>query len=145
METTTMADAATAYLDGREFRMLIGGDFVQGGSGQTAPVTNPSTGEAVTRVPIADAADVDRAVVAAKAAQPAWEALGVEARGECMLKFAQLVRENREDLAMLDAGFKEARFYWEGINEYGEGDGDFQIVEHGEDCESWVAYLVGVK
>ena len=40
METTTMADAATAYLDGREFRMLIGGDFVQGGSGQTAPVTN---------------------------------------------------------------------------------------------------------
>ncbi len=103
METTTMADAATAYLDGREFRMLIGGDFVQGGSGQTAPVTNPSTGEAVTRVPIADAADVDRAVVAAKGAQPAWEALGVEGRGECMLKFAQLVRENREDLAMLDA------------------------------------------
>lgn len=43
---------------------------------------------------------------------------------------------------LLDAGFKNVHIYWEGTDEDGEGDGEFKKVTKGEDCESWVAYIV---
>ncbi len=43
---------------------------------------------------------------------------------------------------MLEAGFSEVKVYWEGTDDDGEGDGEFTVVEKGEDCEAWVAYLV---
>tara|TARA_B100000749_G_scaffold280897_1_gene280780 strand:+ start:56407 stop:57246 length:840 start_codon:yes stop_codon:yes gene_type:complete len=46
---------------------------------------------------------------------------------------------------MLEAGFKDTAVYWEGTDEDGEGDGEFTRVTKGEDCESWVAYIVGLK
>ena len=44
-----------------------------------------------------------------------------------------------------EVGFKESHVYWEGTDEDGEGDGVFTRTELGEDCESWVSYIVGVK
>lgn len=44
---------------------------------------------------------------------------------------------------MIEAGFKKAHVYWEGTTKDGEGDGKFKIVQKGEECESWVAYVVG--
>ena len=41
-----------------------------------------------------------------------------------------------------EAGFSETKVYWEGTDEDGEGDGVFEVVEKGEECEAWVAYLV---
>jgi acyl-CoA reductase-like NAD-dependent aldehyde dehydrogenase len=46
---------------------------------------------------------VDRAVAAAKAAQPAWAALTVEERSKCFKKLAALVREHNDELARLEA------------------------------------------
>lgn len=46
---------------------------------------------------------------------------------------------------MEDAGFKKTHVYWEGTTKKGEGDGNFQRAQHGEDCESWVAYITGEK
>ncbi|MCB0413255.1 MAG: class I SAM-dependent methyltransferase [Bdellovibrionales bacterium] len=46
---------------------------------------------------------------------------------------------------MEDAGFSKVHVYWEGTDEEGEGDGEFTRVTQGEDCESWVAYVVGEK
>lgn len=46
---------------------------------------------------------------------------------------------------MEEVGFKKTIVYWEGTDEDGEGDGEFQPVEQGEDCESWVAYIAGLK
>ncbi len=46
---------------------------------------------------------------------------------------------------MHEAGFSKTHVYWEGTTDDGEGDGEFKRVEHGEDCESWVAYVVGEK
>ncbi|MEZ4873308.1 MAG: class I SAM-dependent methyltransferase [Bdellovibrionales bacterium] len=46
---------------------------------------------------------------------------------------------------MLEAGFKDTAVYWEGTDEDGEGDGEFSRVDKGEECESWVAYIVGLK
>lgn len=44
-----------------------------------------------------------------------------------------------------DVGFKNIHVYWEGTDEDGEGDGEFKRVTQGEDCESWVAYIVAEK
>ena len=46
---------------------------------------------------------------------------------------------------MEEAGFKKTHIYWEGTEDDGEGDGEFKRVEKGEDCDSWVAYIVGDK
>jgi len=42
----------------------------------------------------------------------------------------------------LEAGFKKTTVYWEGTTKKGEGDGNFKPSEKGEDCESWIAYIV---
>ena len=46
---------------------------------------------------------------------------------------------------LLEVGFKNVTVYWEGTDEDGEGDGEFKPVTQGEDCESWIAYLVAEK
>jgi hypothetical protein len=44
-----------------------------------------------------------------------------------------------------EIGFKNVHYYWEGTDEDGEGDGNFNKIEKGEICDSWVAYIVGEK
>lgn len=46
---------------------------------------------------------------------------------------------------MEEAGFKKIHVYWEGTAKDGSGDGNFTRVDHGESCESWIAYIVGEK
>lgn len=46
---------------------------------------------------------------------------------------------------MYEVGFKNVHVYWEGTDDDGEGDGNFSRVEVGEDCESWISYIVGEK
>lgn len=46
---------------------------------------------------------------------------------------------------LLDAGFSKVNTYWEGTTEDGEGDGDYQIAESGDECESWVSYITALK
>lgn len=46
---------------------------------------------------------------------------------------------------MQDAGFRETHVYWEGTTKSGEGDGVFTKTEAGEECEAWIAYVVGEK
>lgn len=44
---------------------------------------------------------------------------------------------------MIEAGFKRAHVYWEGTKRNGEGNGIFKQAEDGEECEAFVAYVVG--
>jgi len=46
---------------------------------------------------------------------------------------------------LLECGFSKVNTYWEGTTEDGEGDGEYNIAETGDDCESWVSYLVALK
>lgn len=103
MTTTQTTDPVAAYVGGHAFKMLIDGQFVDSMGGDSRAVHDPSTGRELTSIPSATAADVDAAFTAAAAAQPAWESLGVNGRSACFARFAELVRENRERLAMLDA------------------------------------------
>ncbi len=46
--------------------------------------------------------------------------------------------------ALEEVGFADARVYWEGWDEENdEGDGDFQPVDEAENCDGWIAYVVG--
>lgn len=51
-----------------EYRMFIGGEWVSAASGETFPSDNPYTGKPWARIPLSGAADVDRAVRAARSA-----------------------------------------------------------------------------
>jgi aldehyde dehydrogenase (NAD+) len=54
-------------------------------------------------VPEASLEDVEAAVAAASAAQPAWAALSPQERGVPLKRMAELVREEKDELARLDA------------------------------------------
>ena len=84
-------------------RMFIGGEWVGSVSGRSLPTYSPATGEILGRVPLGEAADVDRAVLAAAEAFPAWAALPGAERGMRLRSLAGALREHREELARLDA------------------------------------------
>ena len=46
---------------------------------------------------------------------------------------------------LTEVGFKESHVYWEGNDENGDGNGIFSKVEVGEECESWVSYIIARK
>jgi acyl-CoA reductase-like NAD-dependent aldehyde dehydrogenase len=60
---------------------------------------NPATGQAIGLVPSSSQAQVDAAVAAARAAQPAWAALPDAERKAAMLKVAEVIRDNAPYLA----------------------------------------------
>jgi len=64
-----------------------------------APVFNPATGEQIGKVPLSGDKEINLAVAAAKAAQPAWGNLPPAKRARVMFKFLQLLNENLDELA----------------------------------------------
>ncbi|MHA7268446.1 aldehyde dehydrogenase family protein [Arthrobacter sp. HLT1-20] len=70
-------------------------------SGETRTILDPATGEPVGEAPVHGIEDLERAVAAATAAQPAWAALGHEARSAVLLKAADAVDRSAEELARL--------------------------------------------
>jgi aldehyde dehydrogenase (NAD+) len=63
------------------------------------PIIDPATGDAVAEVPVSGPADVDAAVAAAKAAQPAWSAMPPQQRADILTRWASLLAEHRDRLA----------------------------------------------
>ena len=93
----------TAEEETQGWKMLVGGQFVASRSGRRLVSVNPAYDEAIAEVPAADAADVDLAVAAAKAAFPAWRRLHVDERARHCRRFAEAVRGRARELGMLDA------------------------------------------
>jgi betaine-aldehyde dehydrogenase/aminobutyraldehyde dehydrogenase len=82
---------------------FIGGEWVDSGGGETMEVLNPATGEAIAEVPNASAADVDRAVQAAKQALPEWLETTPGERAEFLLKLADAIDEHSDELAEIES------------------------------------------
>jgi acyl-CoA reductase-like NAD-dependent aldehyde dehydrogenase len=83
----------------KELSMWIDGAEVGAESGATMPVENPATEEIVATVPRAAAADVERAVAAARRAQPAWRRLPGTDKARLLHEIARLIRERGHQLA----------------------------------------------
>ena len=79
----------------------VNGHVVAGGSARQQAVFNPATGVATGQVALANAADVDSAVVAAKAAFPAWADTPPIRRARVMFKFLELLNLHKDQLAHL--------------------------------------------
>ena len=91
------------YLQGGPKKLLIGGEWVAALSGRTFPSLNPSTGETVAQLALGEAADVDRAVKSARAAfEGPWSRFKPYERQKVLLKLADLVQRDSDELAMID-------------------------------------------
>ncbi len=77
----------------------IAGAAAAGSSARYQDVYNPALGQVSGRVALANQADVNTTVAAAKAAFPAWANLPPVRRAQVMFKFAELLRHHRDDVA----------------------------------------------
>jgi betaine-aldehyde dehydrogenase len=102
MSITEVAQAAGLRTPIRH-QLFIGGRFVDAQSGETLATLNPHDNSTIADVAMAGAADVDRAVEAAAAALPAWRKLAAADRGRILLKLADLIEANAEELARLES------------------------------------------
>ncbi|WP_458109536.1 aldehyde dehydrogenase family protein [Arthrobacter sp. R3-55] len=64
-------------------------------------ILDPATGEAVGEAPVHTVDDLEAAISAAAAAQPAWASLGHDARSAALMKAADAVERSAEELAQL--------------------------------------------
>jgi len=84
-------------------QLFIDGRFVPAIKGGEIDVMSPADGSLLTRIAAAEAEDVDLAVAAAQRAFPAWAALSPADRGRLLLKLADAIEANAEELAQLES------------------------------------------
>jgi aldehyde dehydrogenase (NAD+) len=85
--------------------LFIGGKWLDSVSGKTFPTVDPATGETICQVAEGDKADIDLAVKAARKAfeDGPWPKLSAAERGRLLHKLADLIEENKHELAALEA------------------------------------------
>lgn len=97
----TISPAVGEFL--RSPQITIGGKQMTAGSGATYPVYDPATGDVIAQVPACDASDVDKAVKAAQTAfEGPWSTMLPAQRQGLMLRLADLIEANGEELAQLE-------------------------------------------
>ncbi len=87
-----------------ETRLFIGGDYVDAAEGGRFATVDPSNGETLAEMSAGTGADIDRAVAAAKDAfrSGVWSRLAPRSRMEILYRFADLIDEHAEELAVLE-------------------------------------------
>src|SRR5271157_197251 len=95
---------SVAWLDrhGRRFGLFIGGAWQAPAAGEYFDTLDPSTGEKLAAIAQGSAADVDSAVLAARAASPKWQSLTPHARARHLYALARLVQKHSRLLAVLE-------------------------------------------
>jgi aldehyde dehydrogenase (NAD+) len=85
-------------------RMLIDGEWVDSTGGKTFATINPATEEVIAEVAEGDAADIDRAVKAARKAFDSgpWRKADARDRGRMLAKLADLIEAHIDELAELE-------------------------------------------
>src|SRR5438128_12023245 len=107
MATATAEKAARTVKPPRvkDQPLFIGGKWLDSVSGKTFPTTNPATGATICQVAEGDKADIDLAVKAARKAfeQGPWRKMSAAERGRLLNKLADLIEENKDELAALES------------------------------------------
>ncbi|TWT89806.1 Aldehyde dehydrogenase PuuC [Pseudobythopirellula maris] len=101
---STAAPAPAAPPKVRHTECLIDGEWRPSVSGKTFETINPATEEAIANIAEGDAADIDAAVKAARQAfdHGPWRTMDARDRGRIMLRLADLIEENLDELAALE-------------------------------------------
>src|SRR5436309_10017801 len=89
----------------REYRLLIGGEFVDAASNEVFESTNPSTGDVVAKVSRGGKEDVERAVAAARRAfdEGPWPSMKPSERTKVMLDAFERIKDAEGEIAQLEA------------------------------------------
>jgi malonate-semialdehyde dehydrogenase (acetylating) / methylmalonate-semialdehyde dehydrogenase len=82
----------------RDIDHFIGGESYSSGE-RSGDVFDPNQGSIQAKVRLGTAADLERAMDAARAAQPAWAATNPQRRSRVMFRFKEVVEKNMEELA----------------------------------------------
>jgi aldehyde dehydrogenase (NAD+) len=90
----SVSDTGTNYINGK---------WVRPSSGDVFETDDPATGKTLAALPRGTAEDIDQAVAAARAALPAWSATDAFARGAALRALSQLVLQEAEEIARLEA------------------------------------------
>jgi len=100
--TTTVDDVLTGI--SIRSQAFIDGVYVDAASGETFDCISPGSGRVIASVAACDVEDVDRAVRGARTAfeSGVWSRLALKQRKRVLVRFAELVREHRDELALLE-------------------------------------------
>ena len=97
------SDTMPAALLASGGRLLIGAEWRDAVSGKRFPTINPATGESIAEISEGDAADIDLAVRAARAAfDGPWAKLSAAERGKMLWRLGDLMLKNLDDLSRLE-------------------------------------------
>jgi aldehyde dehydrogenase (NAD+) len=86
-------------------KLLINNRWIASESGKTFATINPSTGEEIRQIAEADAADVEKAVKAARAAfeHGPWRKMAASQRGTLLHRLADLIENSADELARIES------------------------------------------
>lgn len=95
-----------------ETRAFINGNYTESASGKYICKNSSRSGEPLVKITCCDESDVEKAVAAARAAYKSgkWSGLSPAERKQVILRFADLMEENRDTLARLDT-YETCRAY----------------------------------
>jgi malonate-semialdehyde dehydrogenase (acetylating)/methylmalonate-semialdehyde dehydrogenase len=97
-----LESAAPETSEARALSNFVAGSWTAAGdAAEFLTDLNPATGQPLARVPLSGAADVERAVAAAGAAQPAWRATSPQARARALMNLRQVLDAQRDELAAI--------------------------------------------
>ncbi|MEW9674081.1 aldehyde dehydrogenase family protein [Ammoniphilus sp. 3BR4] len=106
MSTTTLVSihSKAAEFISAPKKMMINGRWMDSFTGERTEILNPATGEVITTVPKGGKEDIDFAVQAARKAfeEGPWAKMKPAERAKLLLKLADLLEENAEELAHLE-------------------------------------------
>jgi malonate-semialdehyde dehydrogenase (acetylating) / methylmalonate-semialdehyde dehydrogenase len=87
--------------EARTLQNYVAGRWVDAEASDALDDRDPATGELAARIPLSGASDIDAAVRAARAAQPAWREVPPPERARAVLAFRDALVRNRQELAAL--------------------------------------------
>uniref|UniRef100_A0A8C5KJ58 formyltetrahydrofolate dehydrogenase n=1 Tax=Jaculus jaculus TaxID=51337 RepID=A0A8C5KJ58_JACJA len=108
-EAELVVDYVSKEVNGMTVKMpyqcFINGQFMDADNGETYDTVNPTDGSTICKVSYASSADVNKAVAAAKDAfeNGEWGRMNARERGRLMYRLADLLEENQEELATIEA------------------------------------------
>ena len=78
--------------------LWINGKPTPASGSRSTDVFDPASGQVIRRVPLADQADIDKAVAVAKAAFPAWRDTPPLKRARILTRYREVMQANQDDL-----------------------------------------------
>jgi acyl-CoA reductase-like NAD-dependent aldehyde dehydrogenase len=103
-----------------DLKLYLAGEWTEGTGDAVHELISPATGEHIANVPLASAADIDRAVAAAKAAQDEYRHWSAFERAELLHRIADAVEQQVEEIARIQTLEQGKPYHAESLDDIAE-------------------------